>query len=380
MADPTDTNDAGSAGAEDAGSTGGNAPEPGSPEALDAEFEAAWAEADEADGGGDGADPPGGGAGTDAGSTQDTSASDDADTTQDPPADRSGDADQAPAPSDAGGDDVWANAPEELRTAFEAERQRADAAEQGRRTAEGRHTALQRRVDTLMAGGDAGGRRPNGDQPPANRSTHVDNPPPEDAEARREFEAAVADYPEIAGPIQKILASQDARIAALVDQNQRVTAALETVGQDRLAASEATQIELVAAEHPDHAEIANSADFIAWHDEQPAYVQRAIMENAEAYRDARTINRLLSDYKRDRGMGTAKPNGSGAGGNPPGERTPADPAAQLRLRSNTGGLRPSPGATAPDGGGRGRPLSYDEEWERAEAEEQRQMRREAHIA
>ena len=248
-----------------------------------------------------------------------------------------------PASQEADEADIWASAPDELRSAFEAERARAEAAEHGRRSVEGRVSALQRRMDAMIAGTD----KPS--EPAQRQQAEPEQQNGAVADFRKEWDAFVSDYPEIATPVGKILDGFQRQMAALRDENQRTMTALQTVGEDRLHAASAEQERLVMAEHPDYADIADSDDFVVWYGEQPEFIQAAVMENAREIVNGSTVNHLVSLYKRDRGIGNGADADTAADGEPSGKQSPAaDPIRKMQLKSASS-PRPSPGAVAPEG-------------------------------
>ena len=269
----------------------------------------------------------------------------------------------------------WSNAPEELRSAFEAEKARADAAVQGRKSAEGRYAASQRRLDALIAG--------TGDKPddkPANRSQETETDKPAETEPSDEWKQVMADYPEIAKPLAdelaRISAGYRAEIDGLKQTQAQMATALQTVGEDRLAESSATQESIVREAHTDYDEIADSDEFVAWANEQPEFIRQGIHANAEMIVDGQGVSRILDMYKADKGIANGKGNGAAAG-EPPGDEKPAaDPVRQIQLASSRGTPAPSPGVQAREDTD-GRPETEESVWAEVRAAEQRKQAAEA---
>ena len=246
----------------------------------------------------------------------------------------------AESATETAADDIWNEAPETLKSAYDAEKARADKAEHAFRSRDGREAALQRRIDSMIASGGEQSR-----QPPVNRQSADDTSTSTD-ETLAELATLEADYPEIAKPLKTILQRNEARHRTEIT---RLSQALQLVGEERLAARSSDAESAVVESHPDYTDIANSDEFVAWYEEQPQYIQVGIRQNAENIVDPRAVSRILDDYKRDRGIAPAgRSNGSTTGNgkqNGSGERQQADAIRRAQLRSNRGGPRPSPGAT-----------------------------------
>ena len=96
-------------------------------------------------------------------------------------------------------------------------------------------------------------------------------------------------------------------IADFVEQRARELARqeMEQVLSERIAPLENAKAEqevqahysAIAEKHPDYQEIAESADFQKWIDDQPAYIQQAI-KNVVVSGSADQVNELLSSYKQ----------------------------------------------------------------------------------
>ena len=285
-------------------------------------------------------------------------------------------ADGAPGTASASSEvDIWAEAPEELRSAHEAEVAARTAAERGKAAADGRVSALQRRLDAVMA--DGGGK-------PAAEATRTRQPEgggtegaatEETVEEDPELKAFEDEYPEIAQGMRKMVGRYDQRIETLEQENARLRANLQTVGEERVDAHSAEQEASVLEAHPDFDQIADSDDFVEWAQGQPEFIQREILENAERVVDGAATSRILTMYKADRGIVTETGDGSGAGEDA-GERKPAaDPIRTAQLRSAAGGPRPSPGAQVTDRGGR-RTETEADVWAELRRDEEAKQKRE----
>lgn len=297
-------------------------------------------------------------------------------------AEAAGEGDKPTAAGDEGGDkptgqaaegeekDIWAEAPEPLRSAFEAERQRADRAEHGRRSAEGRSATLTRRLEAMIAG--------EGDPPPGERGSEApaSRQPPADDSAQdqltQQLETLKVDYPEFA-PIADAM-------TRLVEQRQQdrttiqqLRQGLQTIGEDRLHTVSAEQEQVVLDKHPDFSDIADSDEFVSWAKTQPEFVQAGIIANAEQVVDGEGVVWILDRYKADRGIESGKDGGSAAGQEEPGKTKPApDPIRTIQRRSATGTPRSSAGAAVPEQE-RSTTETEDDVWNEIEAEEKRKI-------
>lgn len=260
-------------------------------------------------------------------------------------------------------DDVWANATPAQRAALTALEERAKRAENTLRSNNGRWSSAQRELDELRAK-VAAQPAPGGDAAPGTGDGAAGGEPDElDAELSR-----VADeYSEIlAAPLKKI-ADLESRIAMLSKDASR-HAELEQAQADlaeteRLAAEE----QALATDHPDWGEQVQSQEFADWALSQPKMILDAIHRNgsAKGIVDGAEASKVLTLFKQETGI--AAP-GTG-GGNP-------DPLAEQRARQLAGSQHIPTKAPAMEPRGKGSG-SFDDEWDRAEAEEQRRPPKQA---
>ena len=256
----------------------------------------------------------------------------------------------AESATETAAEDVWANAPETLKSAHEADTARADTAEHARKSAEGRINALTRRIDAMIASGGEQSRTPPADRPSAD-----DTPA---TETLAELEALEADYPEIAAPLKAVLMRTEARHKAEIT---RISQALQTVGEERLDARATAEEGTVVESHPDYNDIADSDDFVAWYNDQPQFVQAGIHaeRRADSGREAlycgfstTTSATGVSKHPADR---TAPPPPPRKGN---GERQQADPIRRAQLVLQPRRSAPVPGChRMPEGGRRARDRS-----------------------
>lgn len=282
----------------------------------------------------------------------------------DKPPDATDEEGDKPTGQAAEGEDIWKDAPEALRSAHDAERQRADRAEQALKSRDGREAALQRRLDALIAGEGRSPEAPATRQPSADDSANT--------ELVRQVETLKADYPEftvLADAVTQLM------VERTVDREtiNRLTLGLETIGEDRYSSALDEQESIVRETHPDYDDIANSEEFVTWAKDQPEFVKAGIIANVETIVDGDGVTWILDQYKRDRGIESGKDGGSAAGTRNPGKKQPAaDPIRTIQQRSATGTPPSTAGAAVPE---EERTLteSEDDVWDEIERKEQQRL-------
>lgn len=295
-------------------------------------------------------------------------------TAKDAPADDGSDADDAPkADSAADGDwsegddgadtapsddepqndkpaDIWANAPEELRNAFQEASRRADE-ELARR--QGTDRKLRELTTELQQLRSSQQQKPPASDGDAGGEARPENMTP------KEWEAFKEDYPDIAAPVEAMLKSQTAEL----DSFRRRFAAMD---QEQVAKSYERNFEEVQAQHPDYSEIIRKPEFISWIQEQPRYLLEAAQRNGQEIVDPVEVSDIVSRYKQHAGIGAGAPSGSGKGqgqGSKPLTGTKRD--RQLAATSGGTTRRGQPiRAGVPEDGD---PEELWEAWDRAEA-------------
>lgn len=309
-------------------------------------------------------------------------------------AEAAGEGGDAAAAATGGGDapagapdaaDIWAEATEEQRSAFTAERERAEKAERDKKATDGHASRLQRRLNEhLAASGESS-------ETAADPSQEAESEPVVSEEARAELAEFEAEFPDIAKPILKHVIEP---LSALVKtQAQRITnleAGLKTVGEDRMDAAIAEQEQIVRADHEDYDDIADTDDFVEWAKSQPEFIRVGIMANAEDIVDGAAVSKILTMYKADKGIANGHANGhvngngaaagadpagaeENAGDAPPAGRKPAaDPTRSAQLRAARGNPAPSPGAPAREDDGT-RSETEESVWAELRREEERRL-------
>lgn len=218
----------------------------------------------------------------------------------------------APAPKEDPADPpaaeppAWKNAPEQWRTAFEAEiaerDRKAQEAEQKARSANGRYAAAQRRIAEL----ERYATQPKTSEPASKPAAGL----------TERLAALKEEYPEIAEPLTAIAGAVD----ELRGSEQRRQ-------EDALAAN----ARAVFAAVPDMLEVVKTDEFVSWiEDEAPVRVRRLFEANSQAFVDPQGAIEVMQAFKATRGQQPATP--------------PANPANQpdLRSRQLRAGAAPRP--------------------------------------
>ena len=230
--DQTDGNQAAETEAEDTGST-----DELSPEAADgAEAKAAWEEFtgtkpedNDADTGEDA------GTADAAGSGQDTS-----DIDGDPPpepaeGEQSSEDDKGQGESSfdatdgaASAEDIWANAPSELRAAFDAEQSMASRPEQEAVASRGRISSLQTRLDTLT------GAAPEQTKAGAAETSSQAEDSQDNPFETEKWKTLRDEFGDIVEPIEEVLSRLVAELRDVKAENRKLREGMQTIGEDRL--------------------------------------------------------------------------------------------------------------------------------------------------
>ena len=108
-----------------------------------------------------------------------------------------------------------------------------------------------------------------------------------------DIEAWAAEYPDVAGIVEKIAAKKAQELFNKADSRLQK---LDELQNDAARKSAETTI---MESHSDFVKIRESDDFHNWADEQPKWVQDAVYENAD---DPHSVVRVLDLYKGDKGL------------------------------------------------------------------------------
>lgn len=241
--------------------------------------------------------------------------------------------------------DIWADAPDELRSAFDAERQRADQAEHARRSAEGRLNTAMHRLSRVTGTRE----RPRSGSP----SDPADTDTPDASAALAQL---AEDYPEIAGPVSKVIEDLRSEVRTLRAQT-------DSLGQRHAAEVYGENERALEERHPDFENIGATPEFADWIAGQSGLVQAVYLENVEQIVSVDDVAYLLDKYKADKGIAN-----DGDGQQP---RRPADSLREIRLQGNRGNPRPSGGAVTRERGTE--EGSEDFWWDRLEKQETKRL-------
>lgn len=249
-------------------------------------------------------------------------------------------------------DDPWADATPaqlEAKAALEAkigeEAARAGKAENVIRANTGRWSKAERELNELRA--KVAQPAPEGD---AATAAGKKGAKPED------LERLAKEYDDFAPPIVDELTSLREIVQRLEgDATKRADLEQAQAALEKAELYDANE-RAVTDKHSDWGAILPTQEFADWALAQPLMVRDALLRNADAFVDSAEAIKILDDYKRDKGLSSAP-----------------DPLAEKRERQLEGG-RLAPGRTGTAPRTRGDASTYDEEWDRLEAEDNRRQR------
>jgi hypothetical protein len=191
--------------------------------------------------------------------------------------------------------DIWANAPPELRTAFEAERARS---EQAVRSQTGRAQAEARRNAELQA--ELAALRKEAPEPKPE-----DTAPAITEETKQQLRD---EFPDVAAPLLDVIGQLEKQVANLASSNasreERQQAADELETQRVFAAEEQRLTET----HGDWSDVVKQPGFSEWIKGQPRMIKEALARNASQIVDADEAIDIIGRYKVE----TNKPDALGA--------------------------------------------------------------------
>jgi len=235
-----------------------------------------------------------------------------------------------PAPEPA--PDLWANATEEQKAAFEA----ATADAHKWKSNEGRHAADARRIAELES---------QITSPPAGDG---DDPTLTATFESEDWKAVESELPELAAPLKLVLEGMQAKNRALETE-------LSTFSDERRDKILEAQKEIVSSAHSNWEDVTDD-NFVQWVGSQPNHVRAMFNRNAERIIDGEETAHLVTLYKQSDSYTapTPPPDQGSAPANPPaapvnGDGGPSkrDRETQRRLEGNTN--VPSRGPGAPSG-------------------------------
>lgn len=198
-------------------------------------------------------------------------------------------------PSGDDGSDIWAKAPPELRSAYEAERQKA---EQFRKSNEGRIAAFQRQVNDLQSQLRAASRTGNAAKKDKDQAASDDAASGTEGDFK-ELSALREDYPEIAQPIEQMFNRLQGDISR---RDQIIDSLMNKERQVHIDEQEAALQEV----HPDWGDVIVSPEFAAWVQNAPAHIQPILEQNANDIVDAASAADAIELFKLRTGYRSAK--------------------------------------------------------------------------
>lgn len=192
-------------------------------------------------------------------------------------------------------DDIWSNAPPELKAAYEKANRDAELRI---RSANGRAISAQRQLEALSRQQQGGVQQ--GQEPAQPKDS---GPSPVDAAIAKLTE----DYPELAGPLRQLAEAQSAQVMSQAEQIATLTQAVQTFEQTRAEQYVLGQQQILVAEHPDFEQVIQDERFEGWFEQQSPAVKAARARNAQHIVDGRDAALVIGLFKRDMGIGAAVP-------------------------------------------------------------------------
>lgn len=200
--------------------------------------------------------------------------------------------DEPPAGQDPSKNDIWANAPPELRAAHEAAQRDANLRLEGIR---GRQSASDREVERL---------RRELEQLKGGASDDQTQEQKDDAGAKalgmesEQLKQLREDYPEVAGPLLDVISGLTAKIGQL---EKGVGKFEDQELQSHLNAQE----QLLTERHGDWKDVGADDRFAGWLQNQPKAIRDAMERNFHAIVDAEEAALVVGKFKTDMGIASA---------------------------------------------------------------------------
>lgn len=240
-------------------------------------------------------------------------------------------ADSEASPQGSANDDIWANAPAELREAFEKQQRDWDLR---LRSANGRVSAFQRQLAQIQQTPtqqpaqqqqEPAPQRETQQQGPASSGIDLNDP---------KFQQLREDFPDVAGPLLDVIADLASQLGGV-----RQTAGV--FEQQQTNAFLAAQEQSLAQAHPDWQAAATDDRFAGWLQTQPTAIQEAFQRNHDAIVNGQDAALVIGMFKQQVGFSSQ----------PQQQQTPApapsqDPRRQRQLASGRDAGRTSPPAAS----------------------------------
>jgi hypothetical protein len=191
--------------------------------------------------------------------------------------------------------DLFADATDEQRAAWDAAQSQLEKLEQSDRSNRGRLGAMQRQINALTKQAAADDAAAKQGQPPTDNSYLNSD----------EYKEFADEYPEVAGPMSKILEGYE----------QRLKSVDERLSADQRESVVEEQTEVLTQYHPNWQSVlaANGNEFAEWVNTQPRHIQEAAYRNAEEIVDAEEAADVVSRFeafRSDNGVGDSSADGS----------------------------------------------------------------------
>lgn len=194
-------------------------------------------------------------------------------------------------------DKVWADATPEQRAAHEAAQAQIAKLEQAERSNRGRLSALQRQLNDLQRKPPAAPSSEDGKGAAGGEEGDPGEQADSDFLASKDWEAFKEEYPEVAGPMEKVVGTLQSHI-------KRQEKELSAIGQERRQSALEEQASVLIETHPDWQEVTAEEGFVEWLDSQPRHIREAAMRNAEDIVDAEEAADVVGRFKEYRAAQT----------------------------------------------------------------------------
>lgn len=193
--------------------------------------------------------------------------------------------------------DIWANAPEEYRAAYEAARSEFENRD---RRLRGQVSALQRQINELIASQKQAPAAPGG------AAGKADGEQAQGFLGSDDWQSFRDEYPEVAGPLEGVISN-------LIQHTTRLEKELSAIGGERRQAALDEQANLLAEVHPDWTEVTADEAFGEWLASQPRHIREAAVRNANEIVDFEEAADVVGRFKAFRGEQQPPQAGNGRG-------------------------------------------------------------------
>lgn len=175
--------------------------------------------------------------------------------------------------------DIWTDVPAEAREAYKAEQERADKLEHVNKSETGRVSGLRRTITDLQS-----------QLATATKADAKDDANGQDGIKDEETEKFRSEYPEIAGPVEKMM-------TAVRKENDELRTQVASHDTDRHNAALEREAEALTQSHEDWETVVVSDDFGNWLTHQPQYVQEAAMRNGNDIVNSEEAGDIITRFK-----------------------------------------------------------------------------------